>query len=570
MYEKLWGKLEARDYTIKSRVLIILMGSLVPVILFLILYNVFMIQEMNEKIAESSGNILYIQCQNLEKNMAGIENAMINITAEQPYFKSLAYGPAGEYENYINAYETCDTVSNMMYPYSDWWGSVVISVPKGIYRILGNEAYGAKVSGTEILSYLQQLADEGRLPTGNIWHSVKCGDDSFLIRIIGYQDTYLIGIINLNDVILMQNNEKDNEAATIFYDDEQIYTNAQLLNLDSLQIKDGYSFVRINGKRYMLTESGLGKSNLKVAYVTPEVTMLKGLSRGHIFLLIISACMILVIPVSYKLMKRLFFRSLDSLVDRMEQIKEGEREFHLIPDGQGREFVKVYQAMNDMVTEITNLRIESYEKEIQINKTQLEYYQIQIRPHFYLNCLKNIYGMLEVGYYKDVQRTIILLSKHLRYMLQEIRGLVEIKEELQFIHNYMELQQIGRENKPECGIECEETLEEFKIPAVSLLSFVENSVKYSGNDCRTLRISIIIEVLKTEAESLVHIRITDNGQGYKEDILKQLNQKGRIEGTEHIGINNVIQRFKLQFGDRVFFAFGNYEGAETEIFIKTE
>jgi Predicted signal transduction protein with a C-terminal ATPase domain len=560
---------KTKEYAVKNRVLMILMGSLVPLVLFIIYFNWFVLGEMNNKIAESSRNALYIQLQNMEKNMTSIEDAMVNITSEQPAFRSLAYGPSSEYDNYVNVYETCQDINEMMYPYTDWWGSAVISIPKEIYRIIYNKEYNANVSNSSILSVLKEMAKSSALPKGKLWYPVKVGDESYLIRVMGYNETYIVGIIDLNNVTLMQNNGRANEAATIFYDENQIYTDAKFIDLDRLQSKENYSFIRFNNKQYMLIGSQLEKSKVKVAYVTPKVTIFKDLSKGHILLLIISIFMILVIPISYEMMKRLFFGPLDQLVSTMDRIREGDTRSSMETEFQEKEFRKVHEAMHDMVNEISQLKIESYEKELKMGKIQLEYYQIQIKPHFYLNCLKHIYGMIEVGKYRDVQRMIILLSKHLRYMLGETKGLVQIREELQYIRNYIELQQIGIEKPPECEISCNEHLEEFIIPAYSLLSFVENSVKHSGQTENALKIKVIAEILKTDKESLLHLSVTDNGQGYDEDILKQLNfQDGKIEENKHLGINNVMQRFKLQYGERVVFSFSNYEGADTEIFVK--
>lgn len=562
-----------KEYSIKSRIVMILMGCLIPIIMFLILFNVFMIGEMNEKLVELNENILYVQCQNLERNMASIETAMVNLTTEQPYFQSLAYGPAGEYENYVNEYDTCKGVSDMMYPYREWYGSVVISVPKNVYRILDNTAYGTKISQTTLLDKLRGMAQENELPSGNMWHALRNGDESYLIRVMGYgyKQTYLIGIIDLNELVLIQNKELDSKEFTVYYDEDAIYTNEQMLTEAKLSIGDGEDFVEIDGKRYLVTESYLEKSRMRVAYLTPAVTLFKVLSKGHILFLVISALIILVIPIAYELVKRLFFRPLDRLVDCMEQIRDEENQGYLIPEGAGSEFTKVYQTLDNMIAQIRKLKIESYEKELQVNKTQLEYYQIQIRPHFYLNCLKNIYGMLELRQYEDVQKSVVLLSKHLRYMLREVRGMVEVAEELRYIENYIELQNIGREKKIESTINCEQELKNFLIPGISLLSFVENSVKYSQPESGTLKIGVTIETLHTEEEKLIHMRITDNGQGYEEGILKCLNFKdGRIDGSTHLGINNVVRRFRLQYGENVMLAFGNYEGAETEIFIRIE
>lgn len=72
-----------------------------------------------------------------------------------------------------------------------------------------------------------------------------------------------------------------------------------------------------------------------------------------------------------------------------------------------------------MLDQINTLKDEAYQKEMSLKKTQLQYYQLQIKPHFYLNCLKNMYAMTEVGKYEDIKTSIIYLSNHLRYMLKD-------------------------------------------------------------------------------------------------------------------------------------------------------
>ena len=43
--------------------------------------------------------------------------------------------------------------------------------------------------------------------------------------------------------------------------------------------------------------------------------------------------------------------------------------------------------------------------------------KMQIRPHFFLNNLKLIYALAETGQTQQIQRMILLLSKHLRYVM---------------------------------------------------------------------------------------------------------------------------------------------------------
>lgn len=71
-----------------------------------------------------------------------------------------------------------------------------------------------------------------------------------------------------------------------------------------------------------------------------------------------------------------------------------------------------------MITEIQNQKLASWEQERQKNKAELQYFQIQLRPHFFLNCLKNLYAMAEIGWYDHMQDMILQISRHLRYFFK--------------------------------------------------------------------------------------------------------------------------------------------------------
>jgi len=560
-----------RKYSIKKRVLTILMGMLVPLLIFLMFLNWFIIKEVNYKLVEAINNTLYIQCENMEKTLGSIENAMVSITADHPNFHSLVYGKSSEYDDYVNAFEVAKDMEKMMYPYNVMTACVLVSVPKNVYRINYNIYHSADKSDKMLLNGLKEIVLDREFKQENKWTPIVIGDNSYLVRILGYKGTYLIGIINLDHVILMQNN-KLNEATTVFYDENGYYTGLDVIKKAKVELKkqDNYYYVGSYDHQYMVVENKLQRSDLRVAYLTPKVTFMKNLSIEHLILLSISLCLLLAVPIGYHLLKKLFFHPLDSLVGTMEQIRDGNKENILSAEYREVEFQKVEDTLLSMVQEIGNLKIQSYEKELQINRTQLQFYQVQIKPHFYLNCLKNIYGMVAESKFDDIQKLIILLSKHLRYMLQEERMTVAVEKELEYIKNYVELQQICMKYPPSCIVECDADLYHFEIPAISLLSFVENSVKYGMNQEKGLQIYLHIQKMMVENEQVIYISITDNGQGYDKKMLDKLNfQINTLIEEGHLGIYNVIQRYKLQYGkDKVIIAFSNYEGASTEIFIR--
>ena len=59
--------------------------------------------------------------------------------------------------------------------------------------------------------------------------------------------------------------------------------------------------------------------------------------------------------------------------------------------------------------------------------------QLQIRPHFFLNCLKSLYALAEAGKYDRIQKMILEISKHIRYIFTDSMELVPLSRELDHI-----------------------------------------------------------------------------------------------------------------------------------------
>lgn len=137
--------------------------------------------------------------------------------------------------------------------------------------------------------------------------------------LLGFRDTYLISLIDLKLVYLIRNNERANEAFTVFYDSHDIYTGQDFIGENSLNLPmtDSYQVIQIGNRRYMSINSKLNKSDLNIVYITPQASVLDDLSKGHFHLLVISLSMILIIPVGYQLLKQLFFTPLDPLMSSM-------------------------------------------------------------------------------------------------------------------------------------------------------------------------------------------------------------------------------------------------------------
>ena len=79
---------------------------------------------------------------------------------------------------------------------------------------------------------------------------------------------------------------------------------------------------------------------------------------------------------------------------------------------------------------------------------------------------------------------ILLLSKHLRYVMDYKRETTSLRDETNFCQNYMEMTGIGQKFPPFCRVTVSLDLQEMQLPAMTLLTLAENSVKHPARTAR--------------------------------------------------------------------------------------
>lgn len=100
---------------------------------------------------------------------------------------------------------------------------------------------------------------------------------------------------------------------------------------------------------------------------------------------------------------------------------------------------------------------------------------------------------------------------------------------------------------------------QFGIPPMSLLTFVENSFKYEKSGEGSMQILIKARLFLDGEEKFVNITIMDNGEGFPEEVLEILNDPEKRMPGEHMGINNVEQRFFSYLSKAVQLCIQQYE-----------
>ena len=128
-------------------------------------------------------------------------------------------------------------------------------------------------------------------------------------------------------------------------------------------------------------------------------------------------------------------------------------------------------------------------------------------------------------------------------------GILDVKEELQHVRSYLEIQQMRYQDILQYEICVPEELNHCQIPKITLQPLVENAL-YHGIKNKRGKGMIRIEG-ELDGEDCI-LLITDNGKGMTPERLEQVrkgirNRKARE--TDIYGLYNVNERIRLNFGE---------------------
>lgn len=232
-----------------------------------------------------------------------------------------------------------------------------------------------------------------------------------------------------------------------------------------------------------------------------------------------------------------------------------------------RGFAELNEAMaafDSLVEQLNRLKIEQYEEKITLSRTELEFFQLQIKPHFFVNAFSIIYGMAQKKDFTRIQAFCLRLSEYVRYLFRDGLATVSLKDELKAVKDYLDIQDIRYRTHSVMNEEIPESLLAFQVPPVLLLTFVENAVKHARGDLSGLVISIQAAPFREEGAGFARMSVKSSGSAFSPGTLEALNREEPENGGgdgRHLGIWNVRRRLSLMYGDEYALRFSNDEGA---------
>jgi len=242
-----------------------------------------------------------------------------------------------------------------------------------------------------------------------------------------------------------------------------------------------------------------------------------------------------------------FLMPLHQLVDKYREIGKGNFQVRFTNTGTS-ELDELAFTSQQMVESISRLNADIVEEQKKLAKEEIKALQHQINPHFLNNALHSIKALAVCGDMEAISTMATLLGKMLSYSVYNPYDMVELQQELLYVHNYVMIQNIRYDGLISYEMDYANEYGATLVPKLMIQPIVENAFQHGFRSHQPL-----IVTARVFAEgSVLKIQITNDGIGMEQADVDMLNEK--LAGNESpgdsksVGLLNVNRRIKDIFG----------------------
>ncbi len=394
---------------------------------------------------------------------------------------------------------------------------------------------------------------------------------AYIIRILKVSDSYFATILSEDVFFDLLSDLENGSQSILFIADDQGEIIACSSDLPvSVDTENDGDYIRVDGRDYLQTGYESGISGYCFGVLTSKSYIMAPVTNFQIAFFFMFFILMFFMLYTVFASNRVLAQPIRKISDAMKRFGHGEWQVSLENNAFVEEFSEMTDTLHHMVREVEDLKIKNYEAELKYQKANLQYMQLQIKPHFYANALNIIYSLAQIKDYETIQKMTGALVAYSRYMFSDANTLVSLRKELGHVENYMVIQQLRYTDRIDYQVSVPEELMEVLVPPFVVQSFVENSVKYGFVRRERLEISVSA---RTDGDMLV-LTVQDNGSGYPQAVLDAMEglkhpdpalREGGGDSGRHIGLNNVYERIRLIFGEDAHLKLYNDNGSVSQV-----
>jgi len=308
------------------------------------------------------------------------------------------------------------------------------------------------------------------------------------------------------------------------------------------------------------------KFNWSIVMITPVKSIsqkLNSIKKVTLTLTVISVVFILVFLL---LVNESFVKPIIYLSSLMKIARKGNLEIR--SDLRNTDEIGILsEGFNKMLADFKKMIEKIQADELLKKELEFKVLQSQIKPHFLYNTLNSIRWMAEMNNETKVGDSIVSLVRMLEYNTKGNEKLVKVKDEVEYIKEYLNLQMLRYWNKFYVEFEINQEILDFRMLKLSLQPIVENSVLHG---LKRNKGKMLLKISGTKQEEMLIFIVADDGAGITEENLNILGKK--LQGIEPvsndskgIGLVNVSNRIKMEFGESYGISISSEPGKGTEV-----
>lgn len=231
-----------------------------------------------------------------------------------------------------------------------------------------------------------------------------------------------------------------------------------------------------------------------------------------------------------------------------------------------KELAVIRDQFEHMADKMNGLIQDVYVARLKQRESELEALTNQLNPHFLYNVFQTIQTKAVLTDNREIEEMIQALSRMMRYTMERKQDQVKIRDEIEYIKNYLMFYKVRFPRLFDYRVECPEEILECMTMKFILQPVVENCFKHAFKD-RTSGGYVRISARQEGAD--IVFEIADNGCGIEEGRLLELKEKLNQPFAEGgIGILNTNTRLHMVYGSDYGVDLESRAGQDTKVTVR--
>ena len=271
---------------------------------------------------------------------------------------------------------------------------------------------------------------------------------------------------------------------------------------------------------YLTMTSSTKRGGLNINVVIPRSELLFKINKiGYATAVALLVCIMTVVVIS-SLFSRTITRPIRKMQKQMRQVEQGQYTV-LLQKESNDEIGSLIASYNRMVMKIKTLIQDVYLVKIKQKNAKFLALQTQINPHMLYNTLDSIRMKALVNGDEEVAEMIKIFAKMFRNALSKQNAVNLIRDEVDYVENFMKLQNMRFYNVFSLNVDMEERILDAPIIPMVLQPVIENSIEH-GFKGHSAPLHIDLKGMITQEQNIL-LQIRDDGKGMPPGRVEEIN-----------------------------------------------